>query len=345
MSKKSSTVTTDPSILQQFRPKKTFNYHQNASITSLTFDDSGQYLISAGIDKSIQLYDVHKGIHTKDIQSQKYGAHIARFTHKDLNCLYATTPTVNDDVDHSIRYLSLSDKKYIRYFKGHKAQVVSLQVDPVHDTFITSSLDKSVKLWDIRLANPTGNIDCGNSCLLAYDPHGIMFVVAKQDGQNTMDFYDTKHFQNGPFLSCNVPSSTKWTNVEFANHGAFILVSTSGFEHHIIDAFLGNLLTTLQVKSSTPQFNSTYPISSTSCLSPCGRYAIAGSPQLTLLFFDLSNLKCSKGGHSVKDHDNPRKLLPFKVTESNQGIPKILAFNPKLLTLATADNTVSLWQP
>ncbi|RCK66554.1 Set1 complex component swd2 [Candida viswanathii] len=76
--------------------------------------------------KSIQLYDCHKGTHVKDIQSQKYGAHSARFTHEELNCLYVSTPegalpprniTTGGEND-TIRYLSLNNNQYIRYFKG-----------------------------------------------------------------------------------------------------------------------------------------------------------------------------------------------------------------------------------
>ncbi|WEJ93027.1 member of Set1p complex, histone methyl transferase [Yamadazyma tenuis] len=337
-------------------PRKTFDYHSGASITSLNFDDSGQYLISAGIDKSIQLYDVHKGIHTKDIQSQKYGAHLAKFTHKDLNCLYASTPEAvpqDEPIDHAIRYLSLSDKKYLRYFKGHKSQVVSLEVDPVHDMFITSSFDKSVKLWDLRTSNPTGSVEVGQPVLLAYDPHGIVFVTAKLpgygggDGVGELEFYDTKNVHQVPFLRSTIhtrPECT-WTNIEFANNGKYLLLSTNTSEHYLIDAFSGRLLTRLVMQHPNYKLNSHYPVSHTSCFSSCGRYVIAGSSVSELSVFDLVGIQSSNGSATVKDSDNPSTLSPFKTISTNQGIPKLIAFNPKLFTVATADNSVTLWQP
>lgn len=355
MSKKSSsTLAVDELLLGSMFPRKTFNYHQGASITSLDFDDSGQYLISAGIDKSIQLYDIYKGVHYKDIQSQKYGAHLARFTHKELNCLYVSTAEAlsKDPVDNAIRYLSLSDKKYIRYFKGHKQQVISLEVNPVHDTFITSSYDNTVKLWDLRSPNPVGNLEMGQPTLIAYDPHGIAFVVAKyplyDDGLGEILFFDTKTFYQAPFLTCKVQTNpkAKWTHVLFANHGRFLMISTNISEHYIIDAFLGELLTTLVTStSSETQLHSQYPLNCTSCFTPCGRYAICGTPDNKLKLFNLQSIKSSNGVSSIKNSDNPKKLFPFKVIPTNQGLPKIIAFNPKLLNIATADNTVSLWQP
>lgn len=354
MSKKSSsTLAVDERVLGGMFPKKTFNHHQGASITSLDFDDSGQYLISAGVDKSIQLYDIYKGVHYKDIQSQKYGAHLARFTHKELNCLYVSTAEAesSDPVDNAIRYLSLSDKKYIRYFKGHKQQVICLEVNPVHDTFITSSYDNTVKLWDLRSSNPVGSIEMGQPTLVAYDPHGIAFAVAKYpsgDGLGEILFFDTKNFYQAPFLTCKVQTNpnARWTNILFANHGRYLMISTDISDHYIVDAFLGELLTTLATStSSEAKFLSKYPLNCTSCFTPCGRYVICGTPDNTLKFFDLLNIKSSDGTISIKSSDNPKKLLPFKTIPTNQGLPKLIAFNPKLLNIATADNTVSLWQP
>ena len=41
-----------------------------------------------------------------------------------------------------MRYMSVHDNKYIRYFLGHKARVISLDVSPINDTFVTSSQDR-----------------------------------------------------------------------------------------------------------------------------------------------------------------------------------------------------------
>ena len=53
----------------------------------------------------------------------------------------------------AIRYLSLHDNQYLRYFSGHQKRVTSLDLCPVNDMFISASIDDSVRIWDLRSPN------------------------------------------------------------------------------------------------------------------------------------------------------------------------------------------------
>lgn len=338
MSKRShSSVAIDSRTLGSLRPAKNLPYHDNASITSLDFDGSGQYLVSAGVDKSIQLYDVHKGVRHKDIQSQKYGAHLARFTNHDLNCLYASTPGVADDADHSVRYLSLTSKAYLRYFKGHKDQVTALEVNPVTDTFISAARDHTVKLWDLRTPHATGNVstDCA---AVAYDPHGMVFAVAGTgpDGSH-VSLYDAAAYERGPFVSAPVPDGSK-TRMDFGNNGKYLLAVTDSAHHYVLDALLGKHVATLAV---TPQQNPgwlafDYVSAGSACFTPDGKWVLAGTPDGNVAVFDLS---------AVKSLGPDKVLRPQTTLAGGVGPSKLVAFNPKLLSIATADNLVVLWAP
>ena len=46
--------------------------------------------------------------------------------------------------------MSLKENKYIRYFGGHDKRVVTLAMNPTDETFLSGSLDKSIRLWDLR---------------------------------------------------------------------------------------------------------------------------------------------------------------------------------------------------
>ncbi|KAM9913210.1 hypothetical protein OXX69_001850 [Metschnikowia pulcherrima] len=338
-----SSVPVTDAILASFRPAKKLSYHHNASVTSLDFDDSGQYLISSGVDKSIQLYDCYKGVRHKEIQSQKYGAHMARFTHDDLSCLYISTPVQNGpEPDHSIRHLSLTTKSYLRYFRGHKDQVLQLEMSPVSKTFLSASADHTVKTWDLRTSAPTGSIGTGQTALVAYDPHGIVFAVAKPPlsayEKGSVAFYSVSSFEKGPFLTKTVDSAPAetWTKAEFSNNGRYLLIATNSPQHYILDAISGKTLATLCVDSSAAanwmQFQ--YVSSGSACFSPDGKHVFAGHINGNVTLFDLGVFKESK------DHVT---LRPFKMLPSKEGIPKVAAFNPKLLQLATADTSVVLW--
>lgn len=344
LKKTPSSVPVTDVVLASFRPSKKLSYHENASITSLDFDVSGQYLISSGVDKSIQLYDCYKGTRHKEIQSQKYGAHLAKFTNEDLSCLYVSTPVQNGpEPDHAIRHLSLTTKSYLRYFKGHKDQVLLLEVNPVSRTFLSASADHTVKNWDLRTSMPMGSIGTGQASLVAYDPHGIVFVVAKQPlsafESGSVEFYNAASFERGPFLTkpvSGLPAET-WTKVEFSNNGRFLLIATNLPQHYILDALLGRLLATLvvdaQAAASWMQFQ--YLSSGSACFSPDGKHVLAGNVNGNVALFELTSLK-----GDVQEHVT---LSPCNVLPNKHGIPKVVAFNPKLLQMATADTNVVFW--
>lgn len=48
------------------------------------------------------------------VNSKKYGVDLIHFAHASKDAVHCSTK-----VDNTIRYLSLHDNKYIRYFMGH----------------------------------------------------------------------------------------------------------------------------------------------------------------------------------------------------------------------------------
>ena len=108
--------------------------------------------------------------HKRLCKSGKYGVHLARFTHKSTAIIHASTK--GEEAASTIRYLSLHDNSYLRYFYGHKKQyvtredrewksvlkhelcnrVTSLEMSPADDTFLSAAADDTVRLWDLRTA-------------------------------------------------------------------------------------------------------------------------------------------------------------------------------------------------
>jgi COMPASS component SWD2 len=73
--------------MQHFRTSK----QEHSHITSLDFDDKGEFIVAAGDDEMIQVFDVVEGKNTKSVPSKKYGVHLARFTHHSRQILHAST--------------------------------------------------------------------------------------------------------------------------------------------------------------------------------------------------------------------------------------------------------------
>lgn len=81
-----------------------------------------------------------------------------RFTHDKNAVVYAS----KNDWDESLRHLDFSKGAvYKQYFKGifcfiwsiakgHRDRVVSLSMAPKSDFFLSSSLDNTIRLWDIK---------------------------------------------------------------------------------------------------------------------------------------------------------------------------------------------------
>ncbi|CAM9476609.1 unnamed protein product, partial [Ectocarpus sp. 12 AP-2014] len=80
-----------------------------------------------------------------------------------------------DGAHHVVRYLSLYDSRFLRFFTGHTNGIVSTTMSPIDDHFITGSADRTVRLW--HLSRPQG------LAVLEFQPgHGTPYVLYNQRG-------------------------------------------------------------------------------------------------------------------------------------------------------------------
>ncbi|KAJ1307556.1 hypothetical protein OPQ81_001653 [Rhizoctonia solani] len=220
-------------------------------ITGLTFDDLGDFLLTASEDETFRLYNAKTGKHVKTLASKKYGVDLPRFTHKNTTIIYASTKE-----DDTIRYHSLHDNKYLQYFRGHKKRVVSLDVSPVDDGFMSSSLDNTVRLWDLRSPQCRGLLNLPAPPVVAYDSTGVVFAVAINQYSRIL-LYDMSNFDKEPFKTIHLddaqlakisypPRIPVMTSMSFSTNGKWLLVGTAGEVHYVLDAFDGDLLCRLE---------------------------------------------------------------------------------------------------
>ncbi|CAM9697235.1 unnamed protein product, partial [Phaeothamnion confervicola] len=166
-------------------------------IRSMDFHESGQLLVTANEENSISVINMVEGRLKKTIHCQKYGAGIVRYTHHNQSVL--VTSTVGND--HAVRYLSLYDNAFLRFYRGHTDKVVSLAMSPVDDRFLTGSADGTVRLWELSQSASVGllRFPPGSSApQVAYDPQGLVFVATAAVGEsNLVKLYDARKVSCG----------------------------------------------------------------------------------------------------------------------------------------------------
>ncbi|RHY16918.1 hypothetical protein DYB26_006489 [Aphanomyces astaci] len=225
-------------VVQSYGIARVFPGEEDVLTTSVDFHRTGGYCATArrGVVSHI---NCTTGMLNKNIHTKQYGAEIVRFTHHP-DCMIWSSQ--NDFDDHAIRYHSVYDNKFLRYFSGHTKKVTSLMMHPTADEFLTASMDSTFRMWDIRVKTATGLLNCGenNTAIsAAYDSDGLVFGV--YTGDSLVRMYDARNYNDGRFLSF---VDTIIDVVLFLHHPdqQHILLNTNAGLLVQLDAFEGKLV-------------------------------------------------------------------------------------------------------
>lgn len=288
----------------------------NGIINSLDFSRDGKILCCASDDESIRLYNADNGTESGRLFSKKYGVDLIRFTSNNRNVLHASKNGWND----TIRYLSLGENSYLRYFTGHRGQVVSLSMSPIDECFMSASEDNTVRIWDLRSTTCQGTIHRIKRISACFDPAGIVIAVASST--NTISLYDRRYFDKQPFLEFQADRPPlQWSSVEIDRSGKYILTLADGFAL-LFDAFDGKLL---------EEFNHPFKEEKLTSLSfsPDSEYVTAGTSDCKLLIWK------SRGSNGI----------PLVTLDGHKKSVLASKWNPVKAMIASGDNQIRLWVP
>ncbi|KAI0370353.1 WD40 repeat-like protein [Pilatotrama ljubarskyi] len=324
-------------------------------ISGISFDDRGDQVITAAEDETFRLYNCKSGKQVKTLYSKKYGVDLPRFTHKNTAILHASTKE-----DDTIRYHSLHDNKYLQYFKGHKGRVVSLEMSPVDDGFMSGSLDKTVRLWDLRSPNCRGLLNLPASPVVAYDASGLVFAVGVNQYSRIL-LYDQANFDKAPFMTITLedptlslvsfpPRAIYMTSLSFSTNGKYLLVGCSGDAHYIMDAFDGHLLAKLEGHTGLERRKMDIPLNiepSRGCSgeevswTPDSKFVVSGSLDGKICVWDVQNLPEKQKPVDLKSP--PLRLQPLAVLEGHPGPSRCVKFNPRFAMMCSAGAELAFW--
>lgn len=131
-------------------------------------------------------------------------------------------------------------------------------MSPVNDFFLTTSLDKTIRLWDLRSPNAEGVLHLMTPGVGAFDPEGLVFAVGMSS--DTVKMYDIRAFEKGPFCTFHLPSmdpnhpqnrgfgaghrfqgqgQCHSSSMAFNPNGMQILINTNGPYIYILESFMG----------------------------------------------------------------------------------------------------------
>ena len=206
-------------------------------VNSVDFTKDGEWLLSSGADCRVCLYSVQTGTLDRVVTCATGGATLTRFTHDHLSVLVSST-------DHTIRYTSLHDNSYLRYFKGHTDAVVGMEMSPKDDCFATASIDRTARIWDLRTTNCQGIIPLSaGRPAVSFDNQGLVLAAAVDGG--SVKLFDVRGYAKGPFTTFKIDGGGAdgygFSCVKFSNDGKLMLVGTTNARAIVLDAFEGHL--------------------------------------------------------------------------------------------------------
>ncbi|KAF6034374.1 WDR82 [Bugula neritina] len=303
-------------VIKTFKTAKVFRENQDV-INSINFSPQGDTLISSSDDDQIVIYDCQNGTPKKNLNSKKYGVGLINYTHAQNTAIHSSTK-----VDDTLRYLSLHDNKYIRYFPGHTKKVVSLCMSPIDDTFISGSLDKTIRLWDLRSPNCHGLMHLPGRPVAGFDPEGLIFAAGINSEQ--IKLYDLRSFDKGPFATFKLQADRDcdWTGLKFSPDGKLILLSTNGQTLRLVDAFQGGPLQTFM------GFTNNKKIALEASFTPDSQFVLNGSTDGKVHIWNTET--GSKVCVLTSDHTAPIQCMQF---------------NPKYMMMASACTHMGFWLP
>ncbi|KAJ1564311.1 WD repeat-containing protein 82, partial [Cladochytrium tenue] len=179
--------------------------------------------------------------------------------------------------------LTVSDDDSLRMYDCISGAVTALEMSPQEDLFLSASADGTVRLWDLRSPACLGVIRtrCERSCI-SFDPTGLVFTVASKSSE--LRLYDAKNYAAGPFSTyiLNAPpsgggppaapsagSGGDWISLRTNNDGKYLLVSTAGDAHLVVDSFSGNVVQRLRGIANNAQ------VEMEASFTPDGKYVVS----------------------------------------------------------------------
>eukprot|EP00696_Hemimastix_kukwesjijk_P000794 gnl/Hemi2/11045_TR3792_c0_g1_i1.p1 gnl/Hemi2/11045_TR3792_c0_g1~~gnl/Hemi2/11045_TR3792_c0_g1_i1.p1 ORF type:complete len:208 (-),score=36.56 gnl/Hemi2/11045_TR3792_c0_g1_i1:64-687(-) len=196
-------------------------------------------------------------------------------------------------------------------------------MSPKDDTFLSSSLDNTVRLWDLRTNVCQGLLRTLVPSAVSYDPQGLIFAATTQ--HCNVKLFDLRSFDQGPFDTFVVDTTgakqLKWTGMKFSPDNKYILLYGPTDVILLIDAFNGE-----KVVQYTGHANPS-GLDLEASFSPDGQYVMSGSEDGTVHVWQTVTAE------------------KVAVWTGHAGPTRCVQWNPTRMMVASACTNVVFWRP
>ncbi|GFZ19041.1 transducin/WD40 repeat-like superfamily protein [Actinidia rufa] len=215
--------------------------------------------------------------------------------------------------------ITASEDDSVRLYDIANAKVVSLCMSPVNDSFMSGSLDHSVRIWDLRVNACQGILRLRGRPTVAYDQQGLVFAVAMEGG--AIKLFDSRSFDKGPFDTFLVGGDmAEVCDIKFSNDGKSMLLTTTSNNVYVLDAYGGEKRFAFSLDPSPN-------ITIEATFTPDGQYVLSGSGDGNLYAWSIATWS---------------KVASW---ESHIGVASCLKWAPRRAMFVAASSVLTFWIP
>lgn len=159
-------------------------------------------------------------------------------------------------------------------------------MNPVNDSFLTTSRDKTSRLWDLNKRTCVCILQDSNHATFDNTGDVIASVTSEYDKNNEksvnfINLYSTESFLKGPFKVFKIDNVGEIKQLKISNNGLYICCATNDNSIIIIDAFDGNVLKKLTGDIS--ESDSYFKVD----ISPDSQYVASGTDTGNVLIWNI----------------------------------------------------------
>ncbi|MBF0226221.1 MAG: OmpA family protein [Desulfobacterales bacterium] len=243
-------------------------------IKKIIFTKDGKYLISAGEDKWIRVWDINKETTTRLLLGQKGNGNVGKIydiaISPDEKILAAGGFFAEEDMLHTamigeIRLYDFTTGKIIGSLKGHSNTIFSLVFSPDGKILASASSDSTIRLWDIKTRKLSMVLQGHETAInqIAFSPDGKRIASVSDD--ITMRLWDVT---TGKCIAIGKNHEQRIHSIAWDTKDRFIVTASADNTIMLWDSKNGSFIKVLAKEENMP-FSLYFSSDGTKLLTGC----------------------------------------------------------------------------